>query len=228
MVIVGGREAAWAEGGLRQSAWLRHARPHRLRCICHFARMLSASSGVRWARSRRASSASSGSGRAGAKSPSCAASLASVRSCPASSARSEAPWPARSPRRAGREPRDLDAVAPVGATRAPPCAGTRSHRSTRGPPRGSCARRRAARRAAVSSWKWVANSTFAPCPRSWRASTTAQAMARPSKVDVPRPTSSRSTRLRGVTLCRIAGGLDHLHEEGALARARGCPARRRA
>src|SRR5207249_4489602 len=55
----------------------------------------------------------------------------------------------------------------------------------------------------VSSWKWVAKRTLAPCPRSWSASTTAQAMASPSKVDVPRPTSSRRTRLRGVTLLRI-------------------------
>ena len=39
--------------------------------------------------------------------------------------------------------------------------------------------------------------------KSCRSSTTAHAMASPSNVEVPRPTSSSSTRLRGVTLLRI-------------------------
>ena len=51
---------------------------------------------------------------------------------------------------------------------------------------------------------------------SWCA--IAQASARPSKVDVPRPISSISTRLCGVARCRMCRGFGHLdHERRAAA-----------
>ncbi|MDT4857258.1 hypothetical protein FQZ97_916760 [compost metagenome] len=55
----------------------------------------------------------------------------------------------------------------------------------------------------VSSWKWVAKSARQPVV-SCRASTAAQAMDRPSKVAVPRPISSSTTRLRRVARLRMA------------------------
>ena len=51
--------------------------------------------------------------------------------------------------------------------------------------------------------------------RRWRA--IAQASARPSKVEVPRPISSISTRLASVALCRMLAALGHLDHEGRAA-----------
>ncbi len=57
---------------------------------------------------------------------------------------------------------------------------------------------------AMSSWKCVAKRVFGPAPDfPCRYSSTAQAIDDPSAVLVPRPISSRMTRLRGVTLLRI-------------------------
>src|ERR671919_493036 len=56
------------------------------RCCCHFASRFNASIGVRWLRSRCASSSPIGSAGA-ANSPSCTASVASVVACPCSSKR---------------------------------------------------------------------------------------------------------------------------------------------
>ena len=50
-----------------------------------------------------------------------------------------------------------------------------------------------------------------------RCSATAHAMLRPSKVDVPRPISSRTTRLRDVARVQDVGGLLHLDHERRLA-----------
>jgi hypothetical protein len=74
-----------SRGDLVDEVVRKPADPHRFRWSCHFASMFRASSGVRWPRSRLASSISTGSGAAGAKRPSCTASLASLRSWPASS-----------------------------------------------------------------------------------------------------------------------------------------------
>ena len=52
---------------------------------------------------------------------------------------------------------------------------------------------------------------------SWMYSATAQAMLTPSKVLVPRPTSSRMIRLSRGGVVEDVRGLDHLDHEGALA-----------
>ena len=57
-------------------------------------------------------------------------------------------------------------------------------------------------------------------PAPWRSSrgysATAHAMLRPSKVDVPRPISSSTTRLRDEARVQDVGGLLHLDHEGRL------------
>ena len=106
-----------------------------------------------------------------------------------------------------RQPRQashLDAVGAVGAGRAGPGAGTRSRRATRAPPRGRCGRRGELGGEPGQLVVVGREQTLAPAHRSWRYSATAQAMASPSKVDVPRPISSSRTRLRGVAWRRIA------------------------
>mmetsp|Transcript_31164 Transcript_31164/g.96302 ORF Transcript_31164/g.96302 Transcript_31164/m.96302 type:complete len:238 (-) Transcript_31164:45-758(-) len=54
-----------------------------------------------------------------------------------------------------------------------------------------------------SSWKCDAKSAW-QCLRAASSSAMAHAMPKPSKVDVPRPSSSMITNERGVALCRIA------------------------
>ena len=85
----------------------------------------------------------------------------------------------------------------------PPRAGTPRRPSTPSP--ASYAARAAAARSArsASSWKCVAKMVrqrIAECS----ASSTAQAMASPSRVAVPRPISSTTTSERGPAWCRIA------------------------
>src|SRR2546422_7362365 len=179
---------------------------HEGRCsrCCHFARRLSASIGVTWARSSAAISAATGSGAAAAaKSPSCTASAASAVAWPcsskrASSALARAITGSGSPaRRATWMPYERS-VPPARTL----CRNTISSFHSR---TATWKLRTAGSRPAscVSSWKCVAKRTLAPPARSCRSSTTAPAMAGPSKVEVPRPTSSSSTRLLGVTLLRI-------------------------
>ena len=125
---------------------------------------------------------------------------------------------ARPPPAAGRR------AAPPGSrscdrpARARPCAAGPGRPSTRGPRRGSWRRRgahrrdRSARGSASRKSSWAALRGF-----DARCSATAQARLRPSKVAVPRPISSRITRLRDVARVQDVGGLLHLDHEGGLA-----------
>ena len=112
--------------------------------------------------------------------------------------------------RARRPPAAARRAAPPGcrscgrSVPARPCAGTRCRPSTRGRRRGSW-RRRAARRRDRSARDSASrkSSSAAPAAFDARCSATAQARLRPSNVDVPRPISSRMTRLREVAQCRM-------------------------
>src|SRR5919108_749881 len=169
---------------------------------CHFARRLSASMGVRCVRSSAPSSSAIGS-PAGAKKPSCTASPASVVAWPWSSKRASSAF-ARAITGAGR-PASRATWMPYERSVPPGCTLCRNTISSFHSRTATWKLRTPPRRAAswVSSWKCVAKSTLGLTGRSCSASTTAHAMARPSNVEVPRPTSSSSTRLRDVRLLRI-------------------------
>ena len=187
-------------------------------CCCHFASRFSASIGVRWARSRLASSSRQRVGRR--QRTGRAARRRRRRSSPAPAPRSAASSAlarAITRDRQPGQPRHLDAVASGRCHPAAPCAGTRSRRSTRAPPRGSSARRRAAPASWVSSWKWVAKSTLGRAARSCSSSTTAHAMASPSNVEVPRPDLVEQHQAARREVVEDRRRLHHLDQERRLA-----------
>jgi hypothetical protein len=126
-----------------------------------------------------------------------------------------------------REPRDLDAVRAVGRAVRSPSAGRRPLRST--PSRSWCGSRRRPSRAPSPSARGSASRRGRAARHvSWRCSAIAHASDRPSNVDVPRPISSRITRLFSVACLRMCAVSAISTRERRLAARRASPTRRRA